>query len=50
MTDDRRLVKLAKEGDRDALAALYDEYQPRIYRYIACGVGDTAMATPFFQG
>ena len=44
MVDDRQLVKLAKEGDRGALAALYKEYQPRIYRYIAYRVGDAAVA------
>ena len=44
MVNDTRLVKRAKEGDRGALAALYDEYQPRIYRYIAYRVGDATAA------
>jgi RNA polymerase sigma-70 factor (ECF subfamily) len=44
MVEDRQLVRLAKKGDRGALAALYTEYQPRIFRYIAYRVGDTAVA------
>lgn len=44
MVDDRRLVKQAQQGDRTAVAALYAEYQARVYRYIAYRVGDPALA------
>lgn len=44
MADDKRLVKQSKRGNQRAIAALYDAYQPRIYRYIAYRVGDTSVA------
>jgi RNA polymerase sigma-70 factor (ECF subfamily) len=44
MVNDRQLIKLAQEGDRSAIAALYSENQPRVYRYIAYRVGDAAVA------
>lgn len=44
MVDDIRLVKQSKNGNRRAIAALYDAYQPLIYRYIAYRVGDTTVA------
>jgi len=44
MLDDKQLVKQAKQGNHNALAALYDEYQPRVYRYILYRVGDVALA------
>lgn len=44
MVDDKRLVEQAQQGDRRAVAALYAEYQARVYRYIAYRVGDTALA------
>jgi RNA polymerase sigma-70 factor (ECF subfamily) len=44
MFNDKQLVKRAQQGDKQALAALYDEYQPRIYRYVFYRVGDVALA------
>ena len=44
MENDRQLVEQAQKGDRSAIAELYREHQPRIYRYIAYRVGDTAAA------
>lgn len=44
MVDDKRLVEQAQDGDRRAVAALYAEYQARVYRYIAYRVGDAALA------
>jgi RNA polymerase sigma-70 factor (ECF subfamily) len=44
MVDDKRLVKQAQQGDRRAVAALYAEYQARVYRYITYRVGDPALA------
>lgn len=44
MVDDKRLVKQAQQGDRRAIAALYAEYQARVYRYITYRVGDAAAA------
>lgn len=44
MENDRQLIKLAQQGDRSALAALYNQNQPRVYRYIAYRVGMTAVA------
>jgi len=44
MFNDKQLVKRAQQGDKQALAALYDAYQPRIYRYVLYRVGDVALA------
>jgi RNA polymerase sigma-70 factor (ECF subfamily) len=44
MANDRQLIKLAQKGDRSAVAALYNENQPRVFRYIAYRVGDAAVA------
>lgn len=44
MCNDKQLVKRAQQGDQQALAALYDEYQPRIYRYVLYRVGDVPLA------
>jgi RNA polymerase sigma-70 factor (ECF subfamily) len=44
MENDRQLINLAQQGDRSAIAALYNENQPRVYRYIAYRVGDAAVA------
>jgi RNA polymerase sigma-70 factor (ECF subfamily) len=44
MVDEKRLVRRAQKGDRNAIAALYDEYHARIYRYVAYRVGDRALA------
>jgi RNA polymerase sigma-70 factor (ECF subfamily) len=37
-------VAAAREGDAEALGALYDRYSPEIYRYLARRCGDTATA------
>lgn len=44
MCDEKQLVKRAQQGDQLALAALYDEYQPRIYRYVLYRIADVALA------
>jgi RNA polymerase sigma-70 factor (ECF subfamily) len=44
MPDERRLVRLAKSGDPDAFASLYDGYLDRIYRYIYFRVADQQTA------
>ncbi len=44
MVSNRQLVRLAQQGDRNAVAELYRQNQARIYRYIAYRVGDTAVA------
>ena len=44
MVSNQQLVILAQQGDRDAVAELYRQNQPRIYRYIAYRVGDAAVA------
>lgn len=36
---ERALVDRARCGDSDALAALYDAYLPKVYRYVAARVG-----------
>jgi len=33
--DERHIVELAQRGDRSALSAIYEVYQPRVYRYVA---------------
>ena len=44
MVDDNQLIEKAKNGDRSALGQLYDTHQPKIYRYIAYRVNDSALA------
>lgn len=44
LPDERQLVKLAKSGDPDAFAALYDGYLERIYRYVYFRVADEQTA------
>lgn len=41
---ERALVDRARGGDSEALAALYDAYLPKVYRYIAARVGSTHEA------
>lgn len=41
---DERLLALAKSFDRQALATIYDEYHPLIYRYVARQVEDMETA------
>jgi RNA polymerase sigma-70 factor (ECF subfamily) len=41
---DAEVVKLVGNGDRTALAALFERYQGRVYRYVATLVGQNAMA------
>ncbi|MES4793218.1 MAG: hypothetical protein C4321_09810 [Chloroflexota bacterium] len=33
--DERIVVEAAQQGDREALALIYDHYFPRVYRYVA---------------
>ncbi|MEM7799312.1 MAG: sigma-70 family RNA polymerase sigma factor [Chloroflexota bacterium] len=44
MVDDKHLIQQAQNGDRQALGALYDQYQPHIYRYFAYRLGDPLLA------
>lgn len=37
--DERTLVESAQRGSQDALAALYEHYFPRVYRYVAARLG-----------
>lgn len=37
-------IERAKEGDQQALAAIYDWYLPRIYRYVLSRLGDVTEA------
>ena len=41
---DHQIIKQAKQGDKEAIASLYRQYQGQIYRYIAYRVGDTSVA------
>jgi RNA polymerase sigma-70 factor (ECF subfamily) len=43
-SDEAKLIQRAKEGDPAAFAALYDQYQPAIFRYIAYRVDNVAAA------
>jgi RNA polymerase sigma-70 factor (ECF subfamily) len=38
------IVERAKEGDQQALAAIYDWYLPRVYRYVLARVGEVTEA------
>jgi RNA polymerase sigma-70 factor (ECF subfamily) len=42
--DEARLIQRAKAGDATAFAALYDQHQPAIYRYICYRVGCAVTA------
>ena len=44
MPDESRLVKLAKSGEAEAFASLYDGYFERIYRYVYFRVADEQTA------
>ena len=39
-----RLIARAKQGDEAAISQLYRRYSPGIYGYLACRVGDAALA------
>lgn len=41
---DRELVKLVGNGERAALAALFERYQDRLHRYVVTLIGRDAMA------
>ena len=43
-TGDAALVARAKQGDRAAVAEIYQRYQPAVYRYVYFRVGDEASA------
>ena len=42
--DESRLIRQAKAGNRDAFAALYRSYHPKVYRYILFRVDSVATA------
>lgn len=42
--EEAQLVERAQAGDREAFAEIYRRYQPKIYRYIAFRVSNTAVA------
>jgi RNA polymerase sigma-70 factor (ECF subfamily) len=42
--DDAALVARAKQGDREAVADIYERYQPAVYRYVYFRVGDEPSA------
>lgn len=42
--DEQTIVEAAQQGDQDALAALYDHYFPRVYRYVASRLPTTEDA------
>lgn len=37
--DERAVVEAARQGSQDALAALYEHYFPKVYRYVAVRLG-----------
>ena len=43
-SDEGRLIRRAQLGDAAALAELYDQHQPAIYRFVYYRVGDAATA------
>ncbi|WP_322795510.1 RNA polymerase sigma factor [Tepidiforma sp.] len=42
--DEQAIVEAAQQGDQQALAALYDHYFPRVYRYVASRLSSTEDA------
>lgn len=44
LLEERELVQRAKNGDKDALATLYETYFDSIYRYVLARVGESADA------
>lgn len=42
--DERIVVEAAQQGDREALALIYDHYFPRVYRYVATRLPTTEDA------
>jgi RNA polymerase sigma-70 factor (ECF subfamily) len=42
--EDERLVRQAQQGDQDALAEIYERYQPAVYRYVYYRVRDVSAA------
>lgn len=47
--DERDLVDRARQGDLDALSAIYERYVTRIYRYVLTHVGSQAEAEDITQ-
>ena len=44
-----QLVRLAREGDSEAFARLYDRYQPELIRYLYHRIGDQEIAADLVQ-
>jgi RNA polymerase sigma-70 factor (ECF subfamily) len=42
--DEKEIIERAKSGEKDAFGALYDHYQPQIYRFVLLKIGDKAEA------
>jgi RNA polymerase sigma-70 factor, ECF subfamily len=44
ISDDTALLERLRRGDRAALASIYDEYSPALYRYLYRRVGNARLA------
>jgi RNA polymerase sigma-70 factor (ECF subfamily) len=42
--DDFQLIKRAQDGDTDAIAVLFDQYYPNVFRYVLSRVGDPTLS------
>lgn len=49
LEEEKRLVERARAGERQAVAAIYQEHFDRVYRYIALRVGDRMEAEDLTQ-
>ena len=49
MQNEESLVRLAKQGDKEAFAQLYEEYFDKIYRYIVLKMGNKMEAEDLTQ-
>jgi RNA polymerase sigma-70 factor (ECF subfamily) len=49
MNDDATLVELAKSGDQEAFATLYERYFDRVYDFLARMVHDSSEAADLTQ-
>ena len=49
MQNEESLVRLAKQGDKEAFAQLYEEYFDKIYRYIVLKMGNKTEAEDLTQ-
>jgi RNA polymerase sigma-70 factor (ECF subfamily) len=47
--DDRTLIRQARRGSRDAIAALVERYSPGLFRYLLSLSGDPALAEDLLQ-